>query len=384
MARKDFRLSTELQGQAARLRAPAAVRLPLFCHQPVVSSGEAVAKGQLVAEAMDPGLAGVHASVAGTVAGIEPDAVEIVAEGDACVEPTDISNISGPELGETLHAMGAATTRLIPSRTLIINAMPPEPGTTFVEQLLRDHRDVLAAGLDAVRRVVRPVEVFLALIQGDTARFGNCTVKHLPPVHPAGLDPMVHKAVTGLERPRNTVIVSALALYHIGLVVETGLPLTETILTVGGQNVLAPIGASARDLLEHAGISALDGGRVVFGGPFRGQALHSLSQGLPADAGALLFFPSGSAAPVADAPCLDCGECVRRCPARIRPGELSRMAEFRLYERARDNHLHACIDCGICGYWCPSRRPILQYLRLARQELALMELAELERAEAAS
>jgi electron transport complex protein RnfC len=32
--------------------------------------------------------------------------------------------------------------------------------------------------------------------------------------------------------------------------------------------------------------------------------------------------------------------------------------------------LYSCVECGLCGYVCSSRTPILQYIKLAKFELA--------------
>jgi len=61
------------------------------------------------------------------------------------------------------------------------------------------------------------------------------------------------------------------------------------------------------------------------------------------------------------------------CPARLKPSNLSRYAEFALHERCRAEHIESCLECGLCGYVCIARRPVLQYIRLAKRKLAEME-----------
>ena len=68
--------------------------------------------------------------------------------------------------------------------------------------------------------------------------------------------------------------------------------------------------------------------------------------------------------------CINCGACVLICPARLSPSMLSRNAEFALHERCRDEHVDCCLECGLCGYVCIARRPVLQYIRLAKHKLA--------------
>ena len=77
-----------------------------------------------------------------------------------------------------------------------------------------------------------------------------------------------------------------------------------------------------------------------------------------------------------DNPCINCGECALHCPARVLPGMISRAAEFSFFDRARGYGLDSCFECGICGYHCPGRRPLLQYIRLAKKELAAKDLSK--------
>ncbi len=172
------------------------------------------------------------------------------------------------------------------------------------------------------------------------------------------------------------MFVAAHTLFALGRVAETGLPSSETVLGLGDDAVVAVIGTPAGALLDEAGLKADAGDRVVLGGPMRGRALYSLEQGVgPGDYG-LSVISKTMFPPVADAPCLNCGECVFVCPARLMPGMLSRLAEFGLYERTLEYHIDACMDCGLCGYVCTGRRPVLQYIRLARRELALKRAAD--------
>ena len=69
--------------------------------------------------------------------------------------------------------------------------------------------------------------------------------------------------------------------------------------------------------------------------------------------------------------CVACGSCSAICPARLRPDMLSRYAEFGLHDRCYDEYITSCLECGLCGYVCIARRPVLQYIRLAKEKLGL-------------
>lgn len=62
------------------------------------------------------------------------------------------------------------------------------------------------------------------------------------------------------------------------------------------------------------------------------------------------------------------------CPARLKPSNLSRYAWSSLCTNCcRAEHIESCLECGLCGYVCIARRPVLQYIRLAKRKLAEME-----------
>ncbi|MFH1292663.1 MAG: 4Fe-4S dicluster domain-containing protein, partial [Pseudomonadota bacterium] len=75
--------------------------------------------------------------------------------------------------------------------------------------------------------------------------------------------------------------------------------------------------------------------------------------------------------------CINCGECVRACPARIPVNMLIRVLENGLYEEAAEEYdLLSCIECGLCSYVCTARIPIFHYIMLGKSEFARIETME--------
>ncbi len=378
-----FNLLTDPTPLPERPAAPEVLNIPLDGHEPLVAEGDVVLRGQTVAKSTAPGLGDMHAGLAGKVEEVTAQMVAVrVEEGDQA-EPLDFSGQSEEELAESLRRAGVNMLWPRKVRRVIINGVPPEPTVAITEQMLKHYRQTLAAGLDALRRTCGLIQVHLAALSGDAAHFGNCTVVHVSQEYPAGLDPLVVKAVTGNEYEPETAVVSLLDLYAVGKVMQTGRPVLEQPLTVAGKGMLAVVGTPVGHLLAQAGVQADPGDVVSLGGPLRGAALYSLDQGLPKGAYGLNVTPRDKRLPVRDAACVGCGECVPVCPSRIRPDLVSRASEFRLFDRARSLAVEACMECGLCGYVCPARRPLLQYILLAKEELAKQDLAKAE-AEAAA
>ncbi len=371
------------------------IHIPLTGHIARVGVGEKVPAGMLLAVHPDPRVGDMHAPVDGEVTEVSFEHVAIKpaspaksaeSEGeiDGRPEPVDISGLEGDELLTALKSLGVDTCEIIPAGTLIINGVNKEPDQGVAEQLLRQRRDLLEKGLAVVRRLVNPSKMVLAVadtLEAEAATLDGCGLARIKPVYPNGLDPLVVKAVMGREQPEGVAVIGVPELFALGLVAETGLPRTEAVVAIGGVVYRTWLGVAAGALLDHGGIKVNIGDRVVMGGPWGGRAAYSLGQGLDKEALGLTVIPRGAFPPVTDSPCLNCGECVFRCPARIMPNLISRCAEFKVFDKVREYGLDACFECGLCGFYCVSRRPLLQYIRLAREELAAIELAEAEAAQ---
>ncbi|WP_285905741.1 electron transporter RnfC [Pseudodesulfovibrio pelocollis] len=376
----SFSLLTGETGPLVKGARPDRLRVPLQGHRPVLAEGDQVLAGTLIAEAGDD-RGDMHAPLAGTIRAVDRFAMLIETTDDGRAEPQAAPSEGGDILRRWLRSMGIDVRPLRRAPVLIVNAVPPEPGISIHDPLLRDYRKTVDLGLDTARRVIDHSRLFLVAARGNRANaFADCTVVHVPPVYPNGLDPLVVRAVTGGEtlpgrHPDNAVILSVRDLYFIGRVMETGRPVTQTVMTIAGQNRLVHVGTPAGFLVAEAGGGVEDGDHVILGGLMRGIPALNIDQGVDKDTTGLHILSKTRAFVPVDGPCLGCGECERRCPARIMPGMISRCAEFKQFARTETFHIHSCIECGICGYWCKARRPLLQYIRLAKYELALLRSA---------
>lgn len=347
----------------------APVEMNLTRHCPLVACGQAVARGERVATASVPGRGDIHAPFAGKVAHVDPYRIRIAPEGDGETEPQSLAGLEGGDLLAFLRGLGADLPENGQVDTLIVNGVDAEPDEGSRRALLTDHKDTLRAGLEALTRGYGPGRTVLAVPSGAVNRLEDRECAEISPQYPAGLDPLVAKAVTGGEATANTLVVGLETVFHAGRIAETGLPVLETMVTVDGQARLIPLGTAVGAILEETGAEIRDRDRIVLGGVLRGVTAASPAQGI--DRATTSVQIVRNPAPVAeDAPCVGCGECVRRCPARLDPSMITSYAEFGLYDKAEAEAVDVCFECGLCGFFCIARRPMLQYIRLAKNELA--------------
>ncbi|MBW1990175.1 MAG: 4Fe-4S dicluster domain-containing protein, partial [Deltaproteobacteria bacterium] len=152
-------------------------------------------------------------------------------------------------------------------------------------------------------------------------------------------------------------------------------PVTKQ-LTVGKKNgeavyATALLGTPVADVLSACGEEAETGDRVILGGPMRGHAVFSTDAPIGPDTDAVMVQAAADIPEILDQPCVNCGECVRYCPARMPVNLLVRALENGLFEQAAAQYdLYSCIECGLCSFVCIAHLPIFQYVMLGKHELA--------------
>jgi len=106
----------------------------------------------------------------------------------------------------------------------------------------------------------------------------------------------------------------------------------------------------------------------------RGRAQHTLDAPVTRLSGAITVIGKDELVEFTNEPCLNCGECVRACPVRLRPNTLSTLCEYSRFEDALGYDLLTCIECGVCTYVCPSRRANGHYLLHGKTEVMARRL----------
>jgi electron transport complex protein RnfC len=141
--------------------------------------------------------------------------------------------------------------------------------------------------------------------------------------------------------------------------------------------VEAKIGTPLRDIFDACNVALSEKDRVIIGGPMTGTAVWSEDHPVLPDTDAVMVQDSEDVSLVSDAACINCGECIRICPANVPVNILVRFCEAGQYETAETEYdLNSCIECGLCSFVCTAKIPIFQYIRLAKYELARIAAEE--------
>lgn len=379
MLKIHYSLESDAQNTINDITAPAELNIQVRNKILKIKKGQKLAAGELLAERPSKYGAACSAALSGKATKVNYHHLTIKSDGsEESVEPIDIKSMGpGKELLRTLQKLGINVAALSShADNLVINGLNPEPGIAVAELLLEKEQEVLEEGLYLAESMINPVHTVLAVASGTSYKLPGTEAVSVKPKYPRSLDALVVKKVTGKEFPDDTKIMSVMDLYNLGMVAKYGLPVTDTIMTIGEENYRVPFGTPIRHLLNELDMTVKSGDKVVLGGPFRGEAVYSLDEGVKKGDHGLFIIAAGQFPSVEDATCINCGECVLSCPARILPNLISRYAEYELFELAEKHDLNSCFECGLCSFNCTVRRPILQYIRFAKDQLLASGQAE--------
>jgi len=169
-------------------------------------------------------------------------------------------------------------------------------------------------------------------------------------------------------------VISVESVAALGSAFATGkIPITKLLTVIGKDgnifNVRTRIGSPIANLLAGCHISLEEMDKLILGGPMRGVPTYSKELPVEPDTDAILVQDIEHSLVFNDHPCINCGACVRVCPAGIQVNLLGRYIEFGFYEEAGKHDLFSCIECGLCAYVCTAKRPLLQFIITAKHEL---------------
>jgi electron transport complex protein RnfC len=402
---------------------PKIVVIPLSQHigapcKSVAEIGQEVKKGELLGEAGGFVSAPVYASVSGKVTAIGefPNAMgkmvtSVVIENDLKEEwapmkdSPDYMDLSPEDLKEKIKAAGIVglggaafptVVKLSPPKekpidTVLINGAECEPYLTADYRLMLEKPAEIVAGLKILMKVLGVQKGYIGIennkpdavekMKEAVAGESGIEVVALEVKYPQGAEKMLIKAIIGREVPPPPglpmdvgVVVqnvgTALAIYEAA---RYGKPLIERVVTVTGEgikepkNLMARIGTQLSHLIDECGGFKNGVGKVISGGPMMGFAVYSLDVPVTKGTSGILVLPEQEIVHADDfGPCIRCGRCIDACPMYLMPSMISICSEKGFFEDTKEYGLFDCFECGTCAYVCPSKRPIVQFVRLAK------------------
>lgn len=387
---------------------------------PVVSRGDEVKVGTLIAKADGFVSANIHSSVSGKVkkietildaSGYQKPCITIQCDGEDIWEETidrtpeivrDIK-LSSEEIIQRIAecgivGMGGATfptnVKLMPPKDttpecVIINGAECEPYLTADHRTLLERGEEVLIGLQILMKSVSVTKGYVAIENNKRDAIDKLTqlASSMPGIeivpmkvkYPQGgekqlIDTVLKRRVASGKLPVTEGAIvqnvgTALAVYEA---VQKHKPLVERVVTVTGKavknpcNLLVRIGTPLSELIETAGGMPRSTAKLVSGGPMMGKAVYS--DEIPVAKGTsgvlMLLEEDTKRRPMRN--CIRCAKCVGACPMGLNPAFLMRDTVYRDWDALEANHVYDCIECGSCSFICPANRPLLDHIRMGK------------------
>lgn len=389
---------------------------------PTVKRREEIAEGGLIGEVTRGLGVPLHAPVAGSIKAIgssahplrvstpsitiktDPEAAPISWEADGDWRQNSAEELLQKVHGAGIIGMGGAGfpthVKLKPPAdnpvdTLLLNGAECEPYITA------DHRTML----EKAQEVVEGAKILLKILGIKTCTIGiennkpdaistmtaaaaaasdadfQIRVEPLEVKYPQGSEKQLILAITGRKVPSMALPSAVGVVVHnvsttkaVYDAVVLGKPLIEKVITVSGRginrpaNLLVKVGTKVSDIVEFCGGTKPDLARVVLGGPMMGFAVSTLDIPVTKTTSSVLFLTEDEIDTRELSNCIRCGWCLEACPMGLEPKEIGIYVEAGKAEDTEQFGVFDCFECGSCAYVCPAKRPLVQFVRLAKMK----------------
>ena len=385
--------------------------------KPIVAKGDRVLVGQKIAEAGGFVSAPIHASVSGTVSRIEKrknatggyvDA--IVIENDdlyesVSFEEADPDALSREEILNRIReggvvGMGGAgfptAVKLSPKDPsvvdhILVNGSECEPYLTSDYRCMLEFPEKIVGGLEIILKLFKPeckgviciednkpkaIEVMRKAAAGKS----RISVAVMKTKYPEGAERCLINAITGryvnsrmLPADAGCVVDNIDTVIAVYEAVKYGKPVIDRVFTVSGdapvnpRNFRVPVGMNYAEIIEAEGGFKATPEKVISGGPMMGFALYDLNIPVTKTSGAITAFLQDEVSRSTPSACINCGRCVKGCPARLLPCRLADFAEHNDEKSFEEYYGLECVNCGSCSYSCPAKRPLAAEINMMRQ-----------------
>lgn len=387
----------------------------------VVSAGDNVAEGQLIAKASGFISANIFSPVCGVVVGIEKrknaqgatiDCIHIKSNGEQKVETLQpLSNPTREQIVARIAeagivGMGGAgfptAVKVQPKDfvdTLIINAAECEPYLNCDNRLMIERAKEFIEGTKLLAKACNVERIFIGLeenkmeayntlvaldgVSGEKdAQPGDIVVMLLKKKYPQGAEKTIIYACTKRKVPCGALPASVGCIvnnvgtaYAVYDAVVNGKPLYTRVMTVSGRGINNPKNIQVRTgtpltaIVDFCGGLKEDTAKLVSGGPMMGFTLADLDVCTTKTDSGFLALTSAEASTALPTECINCGRCASVCPMNLMPMYIDFYATCGDTENAVKYGACNCFECGTCAYVCPAKRPIVQSVRLTKMRL---------------
>jgi len=282
-----------------------------------------------------------------------------------------------------------------PIDTLILNGAECEPYITA------DHRQMLEKSAEIVEgaKIILKIlgisachigiennkpDAIAAMSQAAAAAStpeAQIAVRPLKVKYPQGSEKQLIQSITGRKVPGFALPSAVGVVVHnvstaraIRDAVALGKPLYEKVMTLSGKgiarpaNLLVKVGTPVSDIVAYLGGTTPELAKIVMGGPMMGFAISTLDIPVTKTTSSVLFLGEDEIDATPHSQCIRCGWCLKACPMGLEPKEIAIHVEAGRPEDTGRFGVFECFECGCCAFVCPAKRPLVQFIRLAKMK----------------
>lgn len=388
---------------------------------PTVSPKDEVREGDLIGEVKKGLGVPLHAPMAGTIKGfgmsghpMRVTAPSIIIQTNKEVPPVQYSRcdwqkLAKEELLSRVHGAGIigiggagfpSHVKLSPPPdnpvdTLILNGAECEPYITADHRQMLEHGREIVEGAMVILAILGIKKCFIGIennkpdaitIMSEAAAAASTpehivTVQPLQVKYPQGSEKQLIQSITGRKVPGFALpsavgvvvhnVSTAKAIYDA---VVLSKPLYEKVMTISGKgikrsaNLRVKVGTKISDIVEYLGGVTPELSKIIMGGPMMGFAVSSLDIPVTKTTSSVLFLAEDEIDSSPHSQCIRCGWCLDACPMGLEPKEIALYVEAGRPQDTGQFGVFECFECGCCAYVCPAKRPLVQFVRLAKMK----------------
>jgi Na+-translocating ferredoxin:NAD+ oxidoreductase subunit C len=387
--------------------------------RPLVSLGDRVKTGQIVAESKKFISSPKHASLSGKVIEIDElphselkkcKAIVIASDGQDekfySSKESNAPDLSRHKIRELvknagLIGMGGAAFPIHVKFTIpedkdidsfIVNLCECEPYLTADYRVALEKTDEVLRGIEIGLKVLDAERAYIAIesdkkelistLKEKVRAYPQVKVAVLKTKYPQGEEKQLIRAVLKRIVPQGKLPLDAAAVVNniqtvlaIYEAVYLGKPLYERVITVTGEavkenkNLKVRIGTPLNQIIKECGGITKDEVEIIFGGPLMGIAVNDLETPILGSTSGIVVLSKRKVDLETESPCIRCGRCVDVCPVNLLPAEINKAVKNKQVKILEHLYLSDCMECGCCAYICPSKIPLVERIKEGKEAL---------------
>ncbi len=375
----------------------------------LVSKGDYVREGQVIARSSDVYSASVHASIPGRfydlikfdLPGGKPlyaAAVQLGGSFDILGKPSEAYPWRDTPPADLLRAIDrsgllntgnkkkvslAADIRAALTRkagSVCINLFDSDPSCSLDSILFDRFYEKPAEGTAVLAKVLNASSVICIYKAGSVSRerrekiasicsFSEVEFIKVPDMYPV-TEHFVSKAI------QNSLCIDIPTAIYTYDTVTSNAPVTDVYVLISGKAVneskvlKAKIGTPVGSLIEECGGFMMKPEYIVINGLMNGFIIDNLDMPVSKFLKSICIFGKETVKPFAIHECINCGLCFNVCPLYLDPKQIVKAVEKNITDGEISKFIQMCRGCGCCSAVCPARIPLSAVITGAKERLA--------------